>query len=264
MGSKTTSSIREINNLSDYEKREIYTRLIPHEIIDRFQLSPYFVDSSGNDLLNLHCLPGSSAVEIALRHEYNFRDPLLYGHMIDTVNGQVHVLLYILNDPYSLRFDIDTLPDGTSTYFGTNSRNIEAEIAAMNYGLSPGQIRRGLRLLGQAILAFERFIKSIGHNLYFAEPLYYHNAVLFEHYGFLYERGRRLMERIQAGFQAGGDLLPKLDASTPFRTPEAANSIRLRSWALHDGLLGELYNGVTMYKRIGQNAGVSTCFGCEW
>jgi hypothetical protein len=264
MSTISASTISEINRLSIYEKREIYTRLIPHEIIKRFDLSPYFVDALGNDLLELNCPPGTSTAEMELRHQHGFEDPVLYGQMTDTLNGQIHVLLYVLNDPQSPRFDIDILPDGTPTIFGTSARNLDAENAAMDFGLAPGQIRRGLRLLDQAILAFERFIESIGQNLYFAEPLYYHNAILFEHYGFAYEKGRRLMERIQDGFQLPGDLRSKLDGSTAFRKPEAAQSIRLRSWALHDGLLGEPFTDVTMYKRVGRHAGVSTCSNCTW
>jgi hypothetical protein len=264
MDAIAASTIREINRLSTYEKREIYTRLIPIDLIERFDISPYLVDADGNDLLTLNCPPGSTSIEMELRHKHGFEDPILYGQMTDTLNGQIHILLYVLNDPESPRFNIDILPDGTPTKFGTSYRNLDAEIAAMYYGLAPGQIRKGLRLLGPAIIAFERFIESIGHNLYFAEPLYYHNAILFEKYGFSYEKGRRLMERIQAGLQVNGDLHSNLDGTNPFLIPEAAQSIRLRSWAIHDGLLGEPFTNVTMYKRIGHNAGVRTCSGCEW
>jgi acetoin utilization protein AcuC len=134
----------------------------------------------------------------------------------------------------------------------------------MRYGLAPGQVRRGLRLLGSAISAFESFVESLGHDLYYAEPLYYHNAVLFERYGFTYQQGRKFMERIQQGMHVGGELLPRLDNSTPFRNPEAANSIRLRSWAIHDNLLGEPFTNVTMYKRVNIHAGVNTCGECNW
>jgi len=54
-------------------------------------------------------------MEMILRHEPGFPDPLLYGHLTDTLNGQIHILLYILNDPASPRFDVDRLPDGTAT-----------------------------------------------------------------------------------------------------------------------------------------------------
>jgi acetoin utilization protein AcuC len=188
----------------------------------------------------------------------------LYGQITDTLNGQLHVLLYILNDPGSLRFDIDRTPDGRMTRFGILHRNLNAEQAAMAHGLAPGQVRCGLRMLGQAIQAFEDFVASLGNELYFVEPLYYHNAIIFERYGFAYEQGRRLMERIQAGFEQGGDLRALLDGSTPFRNAEAADSIRLRSWALHDNLLGAPFADVTMYKWVGKSAGLNTSGACEW
>jgi hypothetical protein len=72
------------------------------------------------------------------------------------------------------------------------------------------------------------------------------------------------MVRIQEGFQPGGDLRMRLDGSTPFRRPEAAESIRGRSWAVHDGILGEPFTGVTMYKRVAAHAGVDTFPGAVW
>lgn len=258
------TTISGVNRLPYHQKREIYTRLIPPKLLDRFGLSRYLIDRTGYDLLHLNCPPGSSTAEMWLYHQKSFPDPILYGQVADTVNCQVHILLYILNDPESPRFDVDRLPDGTPTNFGTQCRNLEAEAAALSAGLAPGQIRRGLGMLGPAIQAFERFVDSLGNELYFAEPLHYHNAVLFERYGFAYEKGRKLMERIQKGFSLGGELLPLLDCSSPFRQPEAANSIRLRSWAIHNGLLGEPFNNVTMYKWVGRSAGVITCPDCNW
>ncbi len=259
------SSIGAINRLPYPEKRAIYLRVVPPALLTRFRLNPFLYDAQGHDLVTLRCEAGSSTVEMAVYHRYGFPDPVLFGHLTDTLNGRIHVLLYILNDPDSPRFDVDRLPDGTPTRFGTLARNLQAEEAAMRYGLAPGQIRRGLRMLGPAIEAFEGFVQSLGHEMFFAEPLYYHNAVLFERYGFAYQQGRALMERIERGFAPGGDLRAKLDGSTPFRPPEAVHSIRLRSWAIHDGILGEPFTGVTMYKRVGQHAGVRTCSsGLAW
>lgn len=260
----TASTLSSINRLPEEEKRRIYTRLIPESLLQRLSIPANFITPDGIDLLELDCPPGSNSVEMKLFHQPGFPDPVLHGHITGTFTGLVHVLLYILNDPYSPRFDVDRMPDGTPTNFGIERRNIAAELAAMQAGLAPGQVRRGMRMLGAAIQAFETFVSSLGHDMFFAEPLYYHNAVIFERYGFAYEKGRRRMERIQAGFAPGGDLAARLDASTPFRQPEAANSIRLRSWAIHDGLLGEPFTNVTMYKRIGKSAGVSTTQGCEW
>lgn len=256
-------TISAVNALSSDEKREIYARLIPLELLNLFDLT---LDQLYQDTarFQLSCPSGSGLAEMRLYHQAGFPDPILYGQITDTLNGQIHVLLYILNDPRSPRFDVDVMPDGTPTRFGTVVRNLPAEIAAMEYGLAPGQVRRGLRMLEPAIRRFEHFVSSLGQEMYFNEPLYYHNAVIFERYGFAYAKGRRLMERIQAGFAPGGDLLPLLDGSTPFRKPEAAHSIRLRSWALHDRLLGEPFTNVTMYKYIGKNAGINTCPDIAW
>ena len=215
-------------------------------------------DAHGNDLFRVSAPLGSSAVELALFHKIGFQDPVVYGHLADTLNGKIHILLYVVNDPESPRFDVDHLPDGTPTMFGTAIRNLEAEEAAMDAGLAPGQIRPGLRVLADAIQAFEGFAAGLSQDLYFIEPLYYHNAVLFEKYGFNYQIGRRKMEEIDAGFQEGGRMIARLDGSTPFRRPGSEGTIRSRSWAIHDGILGETFTGITMYKDIGRTSGIRT------
>jgi hypothetical protein len=232
--------------------------------MDRFEIPTTYIDSSGNPLLRLRCDPGATDVVIELKHAYDSEDPLLYAHLTDTVNGQIHVLLYIVNDPTSTRYDVDRMPDGTKTQFGIFKRNLDAEEAAMRAGLAPGQVRTGMRILSHSIAAFEEFVSSLDHDLFFAEPLYYHNAVIFEKYGFAYLRGKRLMERINTGFQEGSVFCSKLDDSTPFRSPEMVNSIRGRSWAIHDGILGEAFDHVTMYKSINKDAGLVTYPNAKW
>jgi hypothetical protein len=105
---------------------------------------------------------------------------------------------------------------------------------------------------------------SLGHDIFFVEPLFYHNALIFERYGFAYQMGKRQMDSIHQGFQEGGELRRQLDAGNPFRSPQAADSIRLRSWAIHDGILGEPFTIVTMYKRVGKSAGITSAPGCKW
>ena len=263
MANTLPKRISTINELPDSEKREIYTRLIPPALFKKFHL-PEKGSIRLQSLLQFRYSPGTSDVEISLFHEQRFPDPVLYGHLTDTLTGHFHILLYILNDPEAPRFEVDKMPDGKPTKFGTLRRNLEAEEKALLYGLAPGQVRRGLRLLSDAIDQFEAFISGLGHEMYFAEPLYYHNAILFERHGFSYQSGRVKMERIQTGFSEGGDLTDLLDGSSPFKNPSARNSIRLRSWAIHDGILGEQFSDVTMYKVIGKNAGVSTCSNCGW
>src|SRR3972149_5580835 len=258
------STIGSLNLLEDNKKLSIYSRVIPQELLDRFEIPASFKDKHGRSLLDFKFSPGKTDVEIKLFHQFGFPDPILYGHLTDTISGQIHILLYILNDPDAQRFDVDRMPNGSPTRFGIHERNIEAEISAMEAGLAPGQIRTGLRLLPSAIKQFEKFVESLGHQVYFVEPLYYHNAVLFVRYGFAYQKGRQRMERIEKGFLDKGELFLKMDNTTPFRKPEGTKSIRMRSWAIHDGILGEAYTDVTMYKNIGKMSGVVTCLDCSW
>jgi len=257
------STIGGINHLPEEEKRKIYSRVIPPKLLNHFNL-PAADSIRLQSFLKFDYESGSTDVEMSLFHEQRFPDPVLYGHLTDTMNGQIHILLYILNDPNSPRFDVDRMPDGRKTSFGTRMRNLEAEQAALEAGLAPGQVRSGLRMLSDAIVSFEKFSESLGHDIYFVEPLYYHNAVIFERYGLTYQMGRQRMEAYHAGFSEGGEYLPLLNGDSPFRKPEAVNSIRLRSWAIHDGILGEPFTDVTMYKRVGKSAGVNTTPGCNW
>lgn len=257
------TSITSINRLAEEEKREIYTRLIPNELIEHFNLGADLHDKDGNDLLYLRAPSGNNTMEMSLYHEDGFPDPVLYGHIADNLNNHVHLLLYVMNDPDSQRYDVDKMPDGSATKFGTAQRNLEQEAAALEAGYLPGQVRRGLGLATEAWRAFESFVERMGHAIFFAEPLYYHNAIIFERYGFSYRSGKKWMGKIQAGFLEGGELVDRLDGST-FRQREASNSIRLRSWAIHDGILGEPYTNVSMYKTIGKHAGINTTEETAW
>jgi hypothetical protein len=260
----TPYSIAGINLLSTEEKQRIYFRFVPQAILTLFDISPGLTDREGRSLVRLEAQAGSADVILELRHVHDAEDPTLYAHLTDTVNGQVHVLLYITNDPRSQRFDVDRMPDGTPTQFGTQMRNVEAEEAAFGAGLAPGQIRRGLGMLRQSVEAFEDFVISLGHDVYFADPLFYHNAIIFERYGFAYLRGQRSMADIHRGFSQEGVLRAKLDGSTVFRQPDAADSIRGRSWAIHDGILGSPFSDVTMYRRVGHDARITTFPGGVW
>jgi len=258
-------SIAGINSLPEAERDAYYLSFIPDGLLERFGIDPRtYGDSRGNRLLKIVAPTGSGSVEVDIRPSAGFPDPLLYVHVADTPNNQIEVLLIVVNDPTSPRFDTDRMPDGTPTDLGTTGRNIAEEVRAMEFGLAPGQVRRGLRLASLLVPCFEAFVASLGHDLVIAQPLAYHNAIRFERLGFGYISGRRLMERIQAGFQPGGDLHAQMDDSTPFRRRGAEASVRGRSWAIHDGILGERYEGVRMFKRVGRGAGVSTFGGMVW
>ena len=72
------------------------------------------------------------------------------------------------------------------------------------------------------------------------------------------------MKEIHEEFQEGGDLIRKLADNNPFRSSDAWQSVRGRSWAIHDGILGHPFTGFQMYKRIGKDAGVNTFPDATW
>lgn len=255
-------SLHQINSLPWEQVLMIYSQLIPFEMLQQFGIDWTLTDSEGRPLYE--CRPGYASVELSLRHVWDAEDPILYLQLADTPNNQIEVVMFVVNDPYSERFDIDRLPDGTPTYFGTKGRNIEEEIRAMQAGLAPGQVRRGLGVTRRLVPTLERFVAGLHHDIFFVRPLAYHNAILFERLGFAYLSGLGRMEWINREFAPGGLLHKRLDGSTPFRRVEMADSVRGRSWAIHDGILGEPYDGVRMYKRVGVHAGVVTYPNAVW
>lgn len=258
--SKLPDTIRAINMLPEPEKREIYAQLIPQSLLPDYGIS----DLSDTNIFSMVYPSGSRAMELNLRQHATDRDPLLYINIADTFNGQILVLLVVVNDPESPRYNTDVDQIGNRTNFGTSSRNIPAELAAMENGLAPGQVRRGLRTFKRSVPVFEDFISRMGHNMFLIEPLAYHNAIVFERYGFNYSRGLQDMKEIHESFQAGGYLYHRLNGSSRFRNPDAWDSVRGRSWAIHDGILDHPYTGFQMYKRIGIDAGVSSAPGTHW
>ena len=72
------------------------------------------------------------------------------------------------------------------------------------------------------------------------------------------------MQRIHEGFSPGGVYRQRLDNSTPFRDPTQADSIRGRSWAIHDGVLDETWDRIKLIKRIGILVGANTAPNLRW
>jgi hypothetical protein len=258
------SSLREINDLPEPTKLAIYYTLLPDWPFERFGIDRETLTVDGKPVIDVRCPAGSRSLELTVKHSADAQDPLIYLHMVDTFNYQLMVLLLVVNDPDSPRFNVDMDENGRSTNLGSISRNVPEEIRAMEYGLAPGQVRAGLRVFRQGVPVFETFVHNMGKDLFLIEPLAYHNAIAFERYGFAYIRGRKDMEAIHAGFQPVGDLRAHLDGSTPFRQPDAWKTIRGRSWAIHDGILGHPFTGFQMYKRIGHSAEVNTFPGAVW
>lgn len=252
-------SLEQVNEQPEHIKEGIYRQLVPDELLIKYGIDPETLcDGQGNRLVTYTCLEGSRFVEVDIRPEVGFEDPLLYLELSDTRLNQIEVLLFVVNDPTAERFATDRDWQGERTKFGTFRRNIPEEIRAMEAGLAPGQVRKGLGLTRTLIPLFEDFVRRMGHEYYLMEPLAYHNAILFERVGCNYVQGLRKLQWMHLGFQPGGILHQDLDGSTPFRQADAWRTVRGRSWAIHDGILGEPWHGVRMYKRIGKKYGVDT------
>jgi hypothetical protein len=257
-------SIREINGLSEEEKQGIYSTLLPDWLFTQYEIDPKTLTVNGQPVVRFRCPAGSRALELIVRRQATDIDPMLYLNMADTFNNQLLVLLVVINDPDSLRFNIDVDLEGNPTQFGTTTRNLPAEKVALEAGLAPGQIRQGLRVFKQSVPQFENFVKNMGHDLFLIEPLAYHNAIVFERYGFNYIRGYSEMVRIHEQFQPGGALHQKLVPDNPFRPPDAWKTVRKRSWSIHDGILGHPFTGFQMYKRVGVHSSINTFPDAKW
>lgn len=260
--SKFPTSIREINSLPNAEKWGIYETIIPPHILDEYHID--LDPTRENPQVRYTCPVGSRAMELSLKRQTPDEDPLLYINIADTFNQQLLVLLVVVNDPEAERFYVDVDPYGHPTNFGTSSRNITAELAAMNAGLAPGQVRRGLRAFRQSVPVFETFVDNMGHDMFLIEPLAYHNAIVFERYGFNYIRGLKDMKLIHEGFEPEGELYKRLDDPNPFRQQIFHNRILGRSWAIHDGILGHPFTGFQMYKRINKDAEIESFPNAKW
>lgn len=261
---KWPHTIREINDLTDDQKCAIYKTLIPDWIYDQFGIDRETLTINAKSVIKLRCPHGSRAMEMSVFHQPGSRDPALYLNMADSFLGQLMVLLVMMNDPDSPRYNVDIDELGHPTNLGTSSRNHYEEVRAFEAGLAPGQIRSGLRGFRRAVPVFEEFVGRMGHDLFLIEPLSYHNAITFERYGFGYTVGRQEMENIHTQFMPGGSLHQRLDNRNLFRREDAWQSIRGRAWAIHDGILGHPFTGFHMYKRINHHAGVNTFPNGVW
>lgn len=252
-------SLHQINELPSPQKEGFYRHLLPEAVLEELGIDPETLcDAEGNRLVTFTCPEGSSVVEVDIRPEVGFPDPLLYVELADTRLNQIEVMLFVVNDPNAERFETDRDWRGERTKFGTFRRNVPEEIRAMEAGLAPGQVRKGLGLSRTLVPMFEDFVQRLGHDYYLMEPLAYHTAILFERLGCNYVQGLRRVQWINLAFQPGGLLYERLDGSTPFRRPDAWRTVRGRSWAIHDGILGEPWHGIRMYKRVKYHARVDT------
>lgn len=261
------SFIYRINRLYRPEKEGVYRILIPPSLYHRFGIDPVtLLDAQGQRVARFFCPQGDRTclVEIKLSGE---EDPLYSLQLTDTSDmTQIDWDFAIVNDPRSPKFNTHVDTEGRDTMFGWASRNLPEEEKAMEAGLFPGQVRKGLGLTREVLQVLEFFCRIFDIKSIRLEALFYHNAITYERYGFSYLRGYHQMKRIHELFQPGGALVKKLDRSTPFRRPEFSGTVRGRSWAIHDGILLDIDDDVldegwvspVMYKMVDKPRGMVT------
>jgi acetoin utilization protein AcuC len=261
-------SVQQINGLPDNAKKRIYRALLPADLLVRFGIDPVsWQGTDGRQQVSLAAEEGTNLVRLSAGEVAGLADAVYYLELQDTATFGINLNFIVLSDPKAPRFDTDYDQEGRPTSFGTIRRHLAAEEGAMQAGLAPAQVRRGLGASKLALGHLEAFLVTYGHTAYFLEPLTYASAWVFERRGFAYVRGHQLMEDIQSEFQSGGRLDRALDGSTPFRQPDQGRTVLGRAWAIHDGILeamGAQWDGLRMIKRVGRHAGVETFPGAVY
>jgi len=252
-------TLADINGLEVRVKERLYAGIIPSRLFSLLAVSKdTFRGDDGKRKMRFIAPEGMGLLRIEVRMAADDRDPVFFLDIADTHFRQMELSFCVINDLHSPRFDVDVDCCGRDNCFATMGRNLPEEARAMAAGLFPNQTHRGLRLFAEFFPVFERFVDALGIEMIVAEPLTYDNAIRYEKYGFDYLAGRRLMQRINDGFKPGGDLYRRLDGSTPFRMPGMGETVHGRSWAIHDGVLDDPWDGVRIYKMIGEYAGINT------
>jgi len=259
VGDNPAHNIHAINQLDMAVKERVYSLLIPDRIFELFNIDrTTFLNAQGDRALKTTAPRQTGFAIVELREHPGDRDCVYFLEIADTPFFKVEITFLIINDIRSPRFNTDIDDAGRRTKFGTARRNRAEELRAMQAGLAPGQVHRGLSMLKDFMPLVLQFISSMGQDMLVAEPLAYHDAIIFERYGFNYVRGRKKMDYIDSAFRPGGELHARLDGSTPFRRPGAEKTVRGRSWAIHDGVLGEPWKDIEMYRSINSPAKICT------
>lgn len=258
-------TLRDINSLEQGEKERIYRTILPTSLYERFAISPdTFKGPDGRRKMRFIAPEGLGFLRIETRLTPDARDCVFFLEIADTHYNQMELAFCIIKDPDSPRYDVDVDQWGRDNSFCTLGRNIPEEIRAMEAGLFPNQTHRGMRMFSQFLRLFERFVDSLGMEIIVAEPLSYDNAIRYEKYGFDYITGKRLMLEINEGFREGNIYHRRLDGSTPFRRPGFERTVHGRSWAIHDGILDQPWDDISIYLQVGGNAGIDTFPERKW
>jgi hypothetical protein len=254
-------SIGRVNTLPATWRRRIYRLTLPSDLLAAYDIDPVtlagadgrpamlFDDAPGSQVTTITCVVGGC------------EDPLISLGLADDSQGHLHLTHLVSYRPDSARYAIDRAPDGRPLPDGVRHREAEAE--ARTAGLAPGQPRTPTDVHAKALGHIELLAAVLDHPLFVASPRYYHEAIFLERAGFAYSWGEAWMRQIDQRFRSSG-LAARLDGSTPFRQPDAAMTIRGRSWAIYDGVLEEAWPQIWMYKQVGRHARIDTFADGTW
>jgi hypothetical protein len=252
-------SILELSRISENGREELLKLLIPNGIFVRYNISKEtLLNKEGERVVAFYYPESHYWVSIRVKRRLKDKDCILEVDLEHTPTHQLELSFIMINDLDGERFYLDVDEHGKKTIFGTVRRNIKEEIRAMEAGLAPFQIRKGLGLFRDFKLCLEDFAKNVDYQMIFTYPLGYHNAIHYERHGFGYVTKKAWMEEINGRFHEGGDLYEKLDGSSPFRRRGMEKTPIGRSWAIYDGILGEPFRDVKMVKIVGKDFHVST------
>ena len=259
-----TFSIAKVNRLPKEERDSIYLRLVPEVLFEMFRIDrKTLMNPFGERVVTGVFPPDENFGCIEVKYRSEDRDCIFSCQVsLETFMQSLHLDFLIINDPFSERFNVDVDESGKDTLLGTRSRNIPEEIRAMEAGLAPAMVRKGLRLVKEFVKCLEAFMVPLGLTSTTMGALFYHNAIMWERYGFGYFKGGKMMEKIHKEFQPGGLLYEKLDDATPFRRKGMEKTVRGRSWAIYDGILldafDEEWESPRMHKILGKDFKVNT------
>ncbi len=259
------SSVRELLAAREADIAPYLDYLVTEELRAHYALphdEPWVWDGPGR----FRCLrvPGASALRVEVWPDPDADDPAQIVELSDTYMGHLEASWIVLNDLSRPRFDLDRDKGGVPIPMGSTLRNLREEIRALAAGLAPNQVRPGLRMFRPLIERIEGWAGLLGVEILYVAPLAYHNAVKYEKYGFTYASGLEELLWIHREFQPGGVLRRRMDGSRPFRMPWMADTIRGRSWAIHDGVLNRRWMAPQMYKFIGRPFSTETFPGGPW
>jgi hypothetical protein len=254
-----TFSIAKLNRLPKEERDTMYLLLVPDSVFELFHINrKTLTNPFGERVVQGIFPPDENFGCIEVKYRSQDKDCVFSCQVsFEAFMESLRLDFLIINDPFSERFNVDVDETGRDTLYGTRSRNIPEEIRAMNAGLAPGMLRKGLRLMRESVKCLEAFMEPLGLKTLSLDAFFYHNAILWERYGFGYFKGGKLMEKVHQDFQPGGALYEGLDNSTPFRGKGMEKTVRGRSWAIYDGIyldvFDEEWESPMMYKMLGKD-----------